>query len=413
MFGLGLLIVSSAAHGHFLLNINIRTVHVQHLDDGLRVLLRLPLPYVLANLVGESRADGTVEPAPFTHNRIEDGALVHYIDVDALSRDPLGLGRLVADGHGFEVYGARLEAQVEAVRVYTAADQPPFASLDEALRAFAGNPQRFADDLHRTYVGDAVVDVMLRYETTHSVNRYRFASTLNPGLEGQSQTANLLLDYFPGETRVFRVRGLLDEPVTVVRSDWAAALTFAVEGMRHILEGLDHLLFVLCMTIGASTLRDLLWRVTGFTVGHTLTLVLGFLGYAPSAAWFIPGVEMAIALSIIYAAIIAVSERSGTSALLVTTAIGLVHGLGFSFFLHEILRVDSPNLWQSLLSFNIGVEVGQLAIVVVVWPLLRWSAHKSERLATAIRWSIAIPCIGVASFWLTERATALLESLSV
>ena len=116
------------------------------------------------------------------------------------------------------------------------------------------------------------------------------------------------------------------------------------------------------MILGAATLRSLIARVTGFTLGHTVTLVLGFFGLAPQGAWFIPTVETLIALSIIFAAVDAVArsanERSDGRAVVVTSLIGVLHGFGFSFMLQNILKVDAPNVWQSLLAFNIGVEIG-------------------------------------------------------
>lgn len=405
---LALALLAPAAQAHFLLNINIRVIHVQHLDDGLRVLLRLPMPYVVAQLTGAPRADGTVAPAPYTTNRREDGALMHYLDLTALRADPMGLGQLVADGHDLMVEGTRLPASVEQVRVFPGLSQQPFATLDEAIRAF--DAPLYPDDTAATFVGDTVVDVMLRYRTGGAVYAYSFGSTLDPGLEGQDETANLLLDHFPGEALVFRERGLLQTPIDVTRSALAAAYTFVVEGVRHILEGTDHVLFVLCLTIGAVGFKNLLWRVTGFTLGHTVTLIVGFLGYAPSAPWFIPAVEAGIALSIIYAGVIAVMNRPGAGTFIITAAIGLLHGLGFSFVLHEILRVDAPNLWQSLLSFNLGVEVGQVAIVLLVWPLLWLLARRGARWLATGRWIVALPCITLAALWTGERVMMILEA---
>ena len=80
------------ARAHFLLNLNVRILHVEHLDDGLRVYLRLPMPYLVADRLGPVAANGLPEPAPYTTNRMEDGQLVHYLDADALKADPLGLG---------------------------------------------------------------------------------------------------------------------------------------------------------------------------------------------------------------------------------------------------------------------------------------------------------------------------------
>jgi hypothetical protein len=123
--------------------------------------------------------------------------------------------------------------------------------------------------------------------------------------------------------------------------------------------------------------------VTGFTIGHSVTLTMGFFGLVPSGAWFVPTVEAGIAISIIYAAAIAVLPRateanSERNLFIVTSAIGLLHGLGFSFVLHKILQIDSPNIWQSLLAFNVGVEIGQLLIIVLSWPLFRLVSHLSR-----------------------------------
>ncbi len=106
----------------------------------------------------------------------------------------------------------------------------------------------------------------------------------------------------------------------------------------------------MCLVIGAQTLRALLLRATGFTVGHSVTLSLGFFGFVPSGVWFVPAVETGIALSIIFAAAAAFMSfkdraRSEFAMVLLTTLIGLLHGLGFSFVLHKILQVTSPNIW--------------------------------------------------------------------
>ena len=397
------------AVGHFLLNVNIRIVHVEHLDDGLRVYLRLPTPYVLASLIGAPAADGSVAPAPYTTNRLVDGELMHFIDVAALTADPEGLGRLIAEGHRIETDEGALTPVVEGVRVYPGLAQPPFATLEEARRAFE-NPV-FPADAGDVFVGDTVSDVVLHYPADGPVYAYRFSSSLDPGLEGQEKTANLIVDALAGDTLVFRQTGLLQEPVAVSRSALKAAFGFVVEGIRHILEGLDHVLFVLCLTVGALSLGNLLWRVTGFTVGHTITLILGFFGFVPQGAWFIPTVETGIALSIVYAGVIALLRRSGKGTIALTAALGLLHGLGFSFVLHEILQVDSPNLWQSLLSFNLGVEIGQVAIVLAVWPVMWALARWGDRPAQLARWGVALPCIAIAAVWTGERLLQVAATL--
>ena len=209
--------------------------------------------------------------------------------------------------------------------------------------------------------------------------------------------------------------GLLTDPISISRSVLSAVTTFVKEGIRHILEGLDHVLFVLCLTLGAFGIKDLLWRVTGFTIGHSVTLSAGFFGFVPSGQWFVPAVEMGIALSIIYAAATAVvpkfrSSKNEKRIFVVTSLIGLLHGLGFSFVLRNILQVTSPNIWQSLLAFNIGVEFGQILIVVFA-SLLFWSIGRfSGRAASVGKWAIAGSSTIIALFWTIQRGASLIGS---
>lgn len=409
IFCIVLFIASTTVWGHFQLNVNIRVVHIEHLNNGLTAYIRLPTPYLLANRLGENQSDGTVIPAPYTTNAMVNGELMHYVDFSAFNADPKGLGQLVTKGHLIHANNSQLQGTIEQVRIWTAETQPPFATLYEARMAFDKSVGGLVDQM--IFVGDTVTDVMIRYPSDKTIYKYSLSSFLNPGLENQNNTANLVLDHFPGGTQVFRATGLLEEPIVVSRSPWAAGLTFVKEGFIHILEGYDHILFVICLIIGAITLPSLLWRVTGFTIGHTVTLSAGFFGWVPDSPWFVPAVETGIALSIIYAAGLALTKQDRKSTFQLTIAIGLLHGLGFSFVLHEILKINAPNIWQSLLAFNLGVELGQITIVLLVWPLLIWLTRTFPAYSNPLRWTISLPCIGVAALWTGERLVQFWQSL--
>ncbi len=409
------LCVVAPVSGHFLLNLNVRILHVEHLRDELRVYLRLPMPYLVADKLGPSVDGSLPKPAPYTHNRMEEGLLVHYIDFDQVRLQPLGLGSFAMAGFKFEFDGKPLEGMIKDLRIYRVGSQPEFATLEEAKASFVNN-QTYPASEDTVYVGDAVVDIILRYPSGTRVYKYSVSSSLDPGLPDQENTANLILDYSPGKVQVFRARGLLAEPISISRSVLSAFLTFVKEGIRHILGGLDHVFFVICLVLGATQLRILFWRVTGFTIGHSFTLSAGFFGFVPSGAWFVPAVETSIALSIIYVAIVAVVPRfkhssSEKNIVAVTSAIGLLHGLGFSFVLHNILQITSPDIWQSLLAFNVGVEIGQISIILITWLIFMVVRYFSDFLWQLVRWSVAATCASVAFFWASQRVMSLVSTL--
>ena len=400
---------AGAASAHFLLNVNIRVFHVVHEPERIRLLVRMPMPYLVADKLGPESTEGTPAPAPYTTNRIENGGLVHYLDATAFRSAPEGLAEFLADGLVLEAGGVSLSPEVGRVRAYPARVQPPFARREEAEDSLSGPV--YAEDFEATYVGDTIVDAEVIYATTERVASYTLRSTLDPGLPKQDETANLILDHGSAPALVFRVRGLMKQPVEVSRSILKAAWTFVEDGIRHILDGKDHVLFIVCLVLGATTLGALAWRVTGFTIGHSVTLALGFFGYAPKGAWFIALVETGIALSILYAATIALTSGGHRMTTMVTALLGLLHGLGFSFVLKEILKLDSPNLWQNLLAFNVGIEIGQLLIVLVLWPILALVARNRPRWITPVRWTVALPCILIATIWTGSRATQVIASL--
>ncbi|WP_170570239.1 HupE/UreJ family protein [Ruegeria atlantica] len=410
---LGLLVcavlTAAKAAAHFKLNQNVRVHHVLHSDEGLDVFLRMPLSYVVAELVGPAGDDGLPDPAPYTYNQIEDGALMHYVDQVALQADPGGLAALAVGGLDLSVDGQAPSASVIAMRLHRLGSEPGFATLAEAQSSLSGKDVYPAGD--ETYVGDVMLDLHIRY-ATGSLQSYELSYSSDPQLAGQEDTANLILDYNGDQVRTYRATGLMHEPITVSGSATSAASTFVVEGIRHIIEGPDHVLFVLCMIIGAINLHSLLARVTGFTLGHTVTLILGFFGVAPSGAWFIPTVELAIALSIIYAALMAVrppaQKHGDLKAFGITTGIGLLHGFGFSFMLHQILRVDAPNVWHSLLAFNVGVEIGQLIIVLLIWPLVVFLRNQPGRIWVGSRAAVAACASLIAMVWVVERVEVFL-----
>jgi hypothetical protein len=188
-----------------------------------------------------------------------------------------------------------------------------------------------------------------------------------------------------------------------------AALRFVGLGFLHILDGVDHLLFLLCLIIPFRKIRDLVIIVTSFTLAHSITLIASALNAAPDALWFPPLVETLIAASIVY---MALENIVGASAIrrrwVITFFFGLVHGFGFSFALRETLQFAGSHLLTSLVSFNIGVELGQLFALGIMLPglTLLFRFVVAERLGAIILSAIVAH---TAWHWMTERGAALLE----
>ena len=149
-----------------------------------------------------------------------------------------------------------------------------------------------------------------------------------------------------------------------------AVLRFVTLGFFHILDGTDHLLFLFCLVIPFRRIWTLVPIVTAFTAAHSITLIAAAYNYAPGALWFPPLIETLIATSIVYMALENIAVVTPQRRWMITFLFGLVHGFGFSFGLQHTMQFAGSHLLTSLLSFNLGVELGQLLVLVLMVPAL-------------------------------------------
>lgn len=185
----------------------------------------------------------------------------------------------------------------------------------------------------------------------------------------------------------------------------ATARRYTALGIEHILLGIDHLLFVLCLLLIVNSGRMLLKTITAFTVAHSITLALATFGLVNIP---VSPVEAAIALSIVFLALEIVRAQQGRFSLthrqpwLVSFGFGLLHGLGFASALGAI-GLPQTEIPIALLFFNVGVEIGQLAFVVVVIGLI-WGTVKL--MPEVPRWARLTPVYAIgttATYWFAER----------
>ena len=298
--------------------------------------------------------------------------------------------------------GVQLKPVRTAARISEPSDRS-FESYDTALASIAG-PK--LPNSANVFWNRGYLDVHLEYLIASQRSDFSLDMLLAPGLKGRLK---LVVRYLPpdGAERAYQLHGGAGHVMLDPRW-YQAARSFISFGFQHIFGGLDHLLFLLCLLM---PFRRIGWTlvavVTSFTVAHSITLLGAAYGIVPGGAWFPPLVEALIAASIIYMAIENVLRPNLRWRWLVTAAFGLVHGFGFSFVLQNQMQFAGDHLVVSLLAFNLGIEMGQLAFIAVAIPvfaLLFDTVRLSERLLTFV---VSAFVAHAAWHWLVERWEAL------
>ncbi|MES1263013.1 MAG: HupE/UreJ family protein [Peristeroidobacter soli] len=227
---------------------------------------------------------------------------------------------------------------------------------------------------------------------------------------GKRDSAALVKVYWrDGQSRVYT---LTERQPSVHLSGSAAdkrgmgeiARAYLALGVEHILSGIDHLLFVAALLFLVGFNRKLVWTITAFTLAHSLTLASAALGWLTLRS---PPVEATIALSIVLVASEALNPRETLAKrlpALVAFLFGLVHGLGFAGALADI-GLPKNHLATALLTFNVGVEIGQLMAVAVVWAV--WRVVRNWRLADLSRVPLLYGIGSLAAYWSWMRIAAV------
>jgi hypothetical protein len=231
------------------------------------------------------------------------------------------------------------------------------------------------------------------------------------GLKGLDATfSDALVRIAPLGRPVQAARLTPDEPLTMVMAQprpAQVARTYFALGVEHILTGYDHLLFVVSLVLLLVGGWQVAKTVTAFTVAHSITLIASAFNLAPGALWFPPLIETLIAASILYMALENIVGGIGVNRRwMITFGFGLVHGFGFSFALRETMQFAGSHLLTSLLSFNVGVELGQLLVLGLLLPLLAalFRFVLAERIGTIL---LSALVAHTGWHWMIERAGVL------
>jgi hypothetical protein len=299
---------------------------------------------------------------------------------------------------GIKVYGnGRVlpAPTIAAVRVSLPSDAW-FGSYDEAMAQLARPPLPADINL---YWAQGMLDVRLDYPIAADDGDFAIA----PKLDRLGLRTLIVLRYLPrdGAERAFELHG--DPGLVRLDPRWhQAAARFVVDGFFHILDGIDHLLFIACLVLPLRRLKPLALIVTAFTLAHSITLIAAALGWVPAGLWFPALIEALIAASIVYMALENIVGAKLDHRWAIAFGFGLVHGFGFSFALRDSLQFAGSHLVSALLAFNVGVELGQLLVLLVLVPALAWLFRHvvSERMGIVMA---SVLIAHTAWHWLQER----------
>jgi hypothetical protein len=276
-----------------------------------------------------------------------------------------------------------------------------FATYEQALAHVTGPP--LSNNVNAVWT-QMMFDVLFDYP----IQSDRSEFSIDPAVDTLAARVNTVLRFLPpgGAIRAYEFSG--HPGIVHLDPSWfQASLSFIHMGFDHILDGTDHLLFLLCLVIPFRRFRALIPVVTAFTVAHSITLIASAYGLAPDVGWFPPLIETLIALSILYMALEnIVGGATVHRRWIFAFGFGLVHGFGFSFALRQSLQFAGAHMLASLLSFNIGVELGQLLVLLLMIPLLNalFRYVVEERMGTII---LSAFVAHTAWHWMLDRADAM------
>jgi hypothetical protein len=338
--------MAASAPGHDIPNDVTVQAFLKPTGTRLQLLVRVPVA-AIRDVNFPERAGGYMDLAR-SRELLADAAIQWVGDAVEVQEDGRTLGR----------------PEVRATQLSLLSDRS-FSSFERALAHTTGEALPEGTNL---YWNQAMLDVLFEYPIHSETARF----AIHPGLARLGQRVVTVLRFLPagGAVRAFEFAG--DPGMVQLDPRWhQAALHFVRLGFLHILDGTDHLLFLFCLVIPIRRLWALVPVVTSFTAAHSITLIASAYGLAPDALWFPPLIEALIAASIVWMALENIVETgSSRNRWMVAFGFGLVHGFGFSFALRETLQFAGTHLLTSLLSFNVGVELGQLLVLALMVPVL-------------------------------------------
>lgn len=389
-------ICAGEASAHADGRVNIRVVHFTYAPEGMTAYYRLSLPQLARS------ATGVV--APYVVARRESGRMFYYASQARLAAAPMAAAAALAAGHTVAVQGKAVAPVVLSAALHVKGAVPPFSNPDQARHAVRAAPLPGNPDALDIEIDNVLLDAAVLYPAVGAGVPFEFSSVLSAGELSDAPVHTILVSHAGDAATQYSRSGSLVEATTVNPPALQAAWQFIRAGAAHILEGYDHLLLVVCLVAVDLRLRAIALKITAFSVGHSISIVAGFYGLLPEAGWVAPTIELLIALSVLGTALLMIGKRNEVNNAVLTCLIGAVHGCGLAFGLRSILSDSGPNIVASLISFNVGVEIGQLTIGTGIWLLMRLAQAAPWPTLERMRLAVALAASGISLLWVGDRA---------
>jgi len=366
--------------------------------------MRMPLPLIL--LDENWQGIDSKQNIPYT-NKVNISN--YLIDQEKIRENLNDFKKHITQGYTIKKNDVVQDYLIESINIFNSDDRKPFSSLKTA-------EQNFNRDItirpSATKLFDAGIDIKIRLTNTSVVaDDISIYSILGDKFNAINKLANIInLHRDKANDSVTTTLGILDYSSTHLPSMMQQLINGFIDGFIHILIGLDHVLFVLLLFYSATSFLKLLSLATAFTVGHSFSLFLGD-NIAIASPIFIPGIELLIALTIAFTAIALLLKKAqhlGTTPLLI---IGIIHGFGFSFVFNELEKEGAQTSISNLLSFNIGIETGQLFIYALAFGMTIL-INKQAMLIKKLPYYVSVCALVISAYWVATRSIPLIDYIA-
>ena len=358
MLSLAVMIAPQEARAHFSYS-DPRIIHVtEGADGGVEIFMRMPAPLALLPEDWKGSAETRLPPLAVSTG---NGPV---LSVSALGQTNPELAAVLERSLSVEMDGETLQPVLRDYRVWHDSDRPRFGTVKTAIAALqsslAPKPVPYFD---------ATLDIRLALPGIDLNRDIHLTSRLGENFQVIEKFGTVVKIHRSEGTETKAVIGVLDVSFLPVTTRLQTLRDAASSGAEHIYRGLDHLALILLIALAAAGWRQALGWASAFTIGHIITLAAGLYGIAPSASWFVPLVELGIALSIVIAGVVVFAKPGKAFGFVGLLIVGLVHGYGFaaSAATAQFAGGFDPLV---LLAFAIGLELCQFAIYALILPVI-------------------------------------------